>query len=261
MRPPKPPIRKEARKYALTQKALDARRANLLKARAAPREVIYRATAKRQKASRANLQKAIVARRAPEGNAAARLNALKHGLFTRKVAESIERLGESRAEFEAHLHSFERLFAPEDELESKLVRRIAETTWRRLRLFHAQARWEAERLKRLLAQAPKAEKLSVEECEYHAYALVGALFNHQRLFEEAMKVHSQVERALRALLRKKSDGEIEFKVLSFRRESKREEFSFLDAMDRMIALDSSEEGRAQLDSILERVRRKRESRE
>ena len=60
---------------------------------------------------------------------------------------------------------------------------------------------------------------------------------------------------------KKSDGEIEFKVLSFRRESKREEFSFLDAMDRMIALDSSEEGRAQLDSILERVRRKRESRE
>jgi len=104
------------RKYALTPRgarspqALAARRANLAKARAAPRDVIYRPTEKRQAASRANLQKALAARKTPKGNAAARLNALKHGLFAKQVvAASVARLGEDPKAFAEHLRLFERV--------------------------------------------------------------------------------------------------------------------------------------------------------
>ena len=68
----------------MTARELAARRANLEKARAASRDG-YRRTEKRLRASRANLEKAIAARRGPEGNASARLNALKHGLFAKQT--------------------------------------------------------------------------------------------------------------------------------------------------------------------------------
>ena len=64
------------RKYRLSPEALAARRASLKKARAAPRDLVYRTTEKRQAASRANLQKAIAARNSPEGSANIRMNAV-----------------------------------------------------------------------------------------------------------------------------------------------------------------------------------------
>ncbi len=243
---------KRKRKRVPTALELAARRSNLLKARAAPKEIIYRPTAKRRAASLANIQKAIAVRKTPEGNLATRLNALKHGLFAHRIEDSVARLGESREEFRAHLRLFERFYIPEDDLEKKLVRRLAETTWRRLRLFRAQARWEADRLKQVLAQAPSAEKLTVEEAERRAYALLGIIFNYDQLFQEAMKVHSQVERALRALLRKKSGGKIEFKVLSPRRESRIPELdepSIFDLINTIEVLRDSKEGR----ELLQRV--------
>jgi hypothetical protein len=215
---------KPKRKYRLTRagrlsvRAQAARRANLEKARAAPREVLYRATPKRRAASRANLRKAIAARKAPEGNRAARLNALRHGLFSRQMAESIDRLGESREEFRAHQRLFECYFAPEDDPERALVRSIAEATWRRLRLFRSQAHFEARRIAKTLGDAPSASKLTAQEAERRALVLVQLLFSYERMFQEAWKIHSQVERALRRLLRKKSNGKIEFKVLSPRRD-------------------------------------------
>src|SRR5437870_824770 len=130
-RPPK-------RKYRLSPEALAARRANLERARSAPKGVMYRSTEKRQAASRANLQKAIEARNTPEGNTNARMNALKHGLNTRNVADSVARLGEDPEEFREHLESFQRFFRPEGYVETELVRRLAETFWRRLRLYSSQ---------------------------------------------------------------------------------------------------------------------------
>ncbi|PYV24596.1 MAG: hypothetical protein DMG27_12480, partial [Acidobacteria bacterium] len=129
-------------KGPLSERELAARRSNLRKARAAPKELIYRPTPKRQAASRANMEKAIAARRAPAGNANARLNALKHGLFARRVRESVARLGESLDEFDRHVGLVERLFAPQDAVERELTLRLAETLWRRLRLFRAQERKE-----------------------------------------------------------------------------------------------------------------------
>src|SRR5690348_12285107 len=97
--------------------ALASRRANLERARAAPREKIYRSTEKRLAASRANLAKAIAARRSPRGNASARLNALRDGLFVRDVAGSVPCMGEDPAEFRAHHHLYFRIFAPADDEE------------------------------------------------------------------------------------------------------------------------------------------------
>ena len=147
----------------LSPAELAARRANLQKAHAAPEEVIYRATARRQAASRANIQKAIAWRRSPGGNAVARLNALKHGAFARTLADTVQRLREDPAEFQRHLRLFRQAYIPQDKKEALLVQRLAETTWRRLRLFHAQARWEADRLHGLFAAAPRSGTLTAIE--------------------------------------------------------------------------------------------------
>jgi uncharacterized protein YbjT (DUF2867 family) len=65
-------VRISKRAYVLTPagrssvRARAARRANLEKARAAAKEIIYRPTPRRQAASRANLEKALAARLTPE---------------------------------------------------------------------------------------------------------------------------------------------------------------------------------------------------
>jgi hypothetical protein len=160
--------------------------------------------------------KARASRRAPRGNAAARLNALKHGLFARLVPESVGRLAENPREFENHRRRFAQVFAPEDEAERKLVRRLAETVWRRLRLHQAQARWEREQLKEIFDSAPRAAQLNAEETERRAYALVHLLCDFDHFFREADRLTARIESPLRALLRKR--GILDFKVFSRRRD-------------------------------------------
>jgi hypothetical protein len=202
----------------LTARELAARRANLEKARAAAGEG-YRPTEKRLRASRANLEKAIAARRSPEGNAAARLNALKHGLFAQQtLAESVGRLGEDKEEFAQHLRLFERVFAPADEEEEQIVRGLAQTVWRRLRFFCAQARWEKERLQSMFAEAPSPDRLSLEDTVARADGLALALMEFEAFFRELGKLESQVEFWLRKLIRKRSQGELRWKGFSPRRE-------------------------------------------
>jgi len=202
----------------LTPLELAARRANLEKARAASSEG-YRPTEKRLRASRANLEKAIAARRSPKGNAAARLNALKHGLFAKQtVAESVVRLREDKEEFAQHLRFFERVFVPADEEEKPIVKGLAETMWRRLRFFQAQACWEKERLERIFAGAPTPAQLGLEDTVARADGLALALMEFEAFFRELGKLESQVEFWLRKLIRKRSQGELRWKSFSPRRD-------------------------------------------
>jgi len=211
--------RKSTPRGAPSERALAARRANLAKARAAPRERLYRSTERRQAASRANLEKAIAARRAPEGNAAARLNALKHGMFAKRtVAASITRLGESPEMFGEHLRLFAQVFAPQNDEEKDLVRRLAETVWRRLRLHIAQATQERERLQELFRSAPTARQLTAQETVDRADALAIYVGDHEAYFREANKIQSEIEYLLRELLRKRSGGEIQYWFHSPRRD-------------------------------------------
>ena len=202
----------------LTARELAARRANLEKARAAAREG-YRPSEKRLRASRANLEKAIAARRSPEGNAAARLNALKHGLFAQQtLAESVGRLGEDKEEFAEHLRLFERVFAPADQEEKQIVRRLAQTVWRRLRFFRAQACWEKEKLQRMFAEAPAPAQLDVVDTLARAEGLVMALMQFEPSYRALSKLEAQVEYWLRKLIRKRSDGKLRWKGFTRRRE-------------------------------------------
>jgi hypothetical protein len=202
----------------LTPLELAARRANLEKARAALGEG-YRPTEKRLRASRANLEKAIAARRGPQGNAAARLNALKHGLFAKQtLAASVDRLREDREEFAQHLRFFERVFVPADEEEKPIVKGLAETMWRRLRFFRAQACWEKERLQRMFAEAPAPPHLGLDDTVARADGLTLALMEFEAFFRELSKLESQVEFWLRKLIRKRSEGKLRWKGFSPRRD-------------------------------------------
>ena len=213
---PQPPAQRRGKKPGkpLTPRELASRRANLVKARAA-----YRPTEKRLRASRANFEKAIAARRAPPGNASARLNALKHGLFAQQtLAESMDRLREDKEEFAQHLRFFERVFIPADDEEKPIVRGLAETVWRRLRFFHAQARWEKERMERLFANAPTPAQLSPENTAACADRLTLALMDFEAFYRELDKLESQVEFWLRKLIRKRSQGQLRWKGFSPRRD-------------------------------------------
>src|SRR5437588_12003561 len=204
-------------KGPLSERELAARRSNLRKARAAPKELIYRPTPKRQAASRANMEKAIAARRAPEGNANARLNALKHGLFARRVRERVSLLGESLEEFAQHLALVERLFAPQDAVERELVLRLAETLWRRLRLFRAQERKERNAVENWSNWA--GAFVDATETERRAQMLLFLLHDFRDLFNHLGQLTCQVESLLRALSKQRSGGLQGFQMYAPRRDS------------------------------------------
>jgi len=220
----------------LTARELAARRANLEKARAAPREA-YQPTEKRLQASRANLAKAIAARRRPEGNASARLNALKHGLYSKQtLAESVDRLAEDKEEFAQHLRQFERVFAPGDEEEKRMVRRLAATVWRRLRFFRAQGCWEKEKLQRMIAEAPAPAQLSLDDTVARAEGLSLALMQFDAFFRELNRLEAQVEFWLRKLIRKRSQGKLRWKGFRPRRDPLLERPEEEEQIDRFVEI-------------------------
>jgi hypothetical protein len=213
----------------LSEAELAARRANLELARAAPRDRIYRRTRRRREASRRNIQLALAWRRSPEGNARARLNAFQHGLAAKTNPELRAALGESPEDFARHLELVARVFVPRDEEEGRLIERLAQATWRHIRIFRAQARLERFAWRRLLARAGKARAghalgphppapltppalsgarhLSLEETSERAYQ-VSKLFAEARLVEsEASRVEDRIERILAALIRERARAE------------------------------------------------------
>ena len=200
------------RNWHLTPARLAAMRINVRKMQAAS-VAKFRMTEKRAAALRENIKKAQAAWRVSEKRKLPSYNNLKHGLFAKQVAESVARLGEDPSEFEAHRQLFAQVFTPQDDVERQLVRQVAETVWRRLRLFRAQFRWESDGLKKLVAESPVAEPLSAEETESRAYALAQVLTDYRLFFSQAAALESQIERGLRKLLRKRG-GNPEFKVFS-----------------------------------------------
>jgi hypothetical protein len=207
----------------LTPLELAARRANLEKARAVANES-FRPTEKRLRASRANFEKALAARRSPEGKATARLNALKHGLFAKQtLAESVDRLGEDKEAFGLHLRLFERVFAPADQEEKQIVHGLAQTVWRRLRFFQAQACWEKEKLQRMFAKAPP-DQLGLEDTVARAEGLALALMQFDAFFRELNKLESQVEFWLRKLIGIRSQGRLRWKGFRPRRDPEMQRF-------------------------------------
>jgi hypothetical protein len=203
-----PPPHREGRPgWPLSEAALAARRANLAKARAADKDLIYRATKRRRAASRANIQKAIAWRRSPEGNAVARLNAFKHGLAAKHLPELRARLGETPQDFEKHHQRVRQVFRPENREERHLVERLARATWRRIRLFRAQARYECWVWRHLGAPVGKPRRLTLEEISDRAYEISKLYFEAQLVENEADRIQHRIERILAAFTRERARDE------------------------------------------------------
>lgn len=197
----------------LSPRELAARRANIRKAHAAPKDLIYRYTEKRNLASWTNLQKAIARRNQPDVNARVRLNALQHGFSARDMEASIAALGEDRAAYARHLRRFAALFSPGDETETRLVMRAAKAAWRRLRLYRALACWERRRLREVFHAWRRArslppesegrqtpETLMPQEILICAYLLPDAVLHRAHFEEQTRRIWTQIIRPLRALV-------------------------------------------------------------
>ncbi len=175
---------------------------------------MYFLTSRRLAACRANLIKARAAPRPPERYARSRRNSLRHGFYTQALRESVTRLGESLEEFDEYLWLFARAFAPQDETENTIVRHLGETAWRRLRLYRAHIRAEARVVWRLLSSAEVKGVLSAEETGERATALLVVLLNQMLLLKRLARLAGHMERLLRALIKRRSGGTINFRVFA-----------------------------------------------
>jgi hypothetical protein len=185
----------------LSPRELRARRANLRKARLAPQDLIYRPTAKRLAACLKNLRQAVAARRRKEGSGRVRLNALRHGVYSRElVDESVRRLGESEREFAQHRELFARLLGPESEEDAVIVWELSNLAWRRLRLFRAMAERERRDLRRLLEQYPPPRPLTAAETRERMYLLFATLDNCDRVVGEASKLRFEMQEFFQMLI-------------------------------------------------------------
>ncbi len=185
----------------LSRRELAARRANLLLARAAPKDLIYRPTAKRLAASLKNLRKAMTARRSQEGNDRVRLNALRHGVFSRElIDESVSRLGEDRREFERHRELFACIFVPHTEDEAAIVYELSNIAWRRLRLFRAAAERERRDLRRAFERYCEPGLLDAQETLSRMYLVLDTLDNCTRVLKDAARLRDEIQQLVRMLI-------------------------------------------------------------
>lgn len=181
-------------------KALAARRANIAKAHAAARQSGYRPTERRRAASRANLAKAHAWRRSPQGNAVARRNAFQHGLAVKKLPELLVPLGEGLEDLERHRAMVWEVFQPQDGVEEDLVERLAQATWRRMRLLRARARQELLMWRRLQARAGQKQRLSREETERRAGVIARRLDQSSSIEDEASALETRIHKLLDTLV-------------------------------------------------------------
>lgn len=201
------------RNFRLTPARLRAMQINARKMQRASVEK-FRMTEARREANDRNIRKALAAPRTPESRLRSRFNHLQHGLQVGSLEETIELMGEDRKEFEEHAERFRRVFVPRGEAEEEVVRSIARATWRRLRLFRAQACWETKQLKKLFARAPAVPQLDTEATRARAHLLLIALTDRDLFAKHDQSLIAEVERELRMLLRLRAGGKTGFGLYS-----------------------------------------------
>ncbi len=153
-----------------------------------------------------NLDRAHAAPWDPERTLRSRRNNLQHGFYAENLRDTAPRVGESLEEFDRHVGLFECAFVPEDEVERKIVQNLAETAWRRRRMFRAQVESEARYIRRLMRRWPPLERLTADETELRAIELMGLRPRDIRLVERSDRLLAHMERLLRALVERRSAG-------------------------------------------------------
>jgi hypothetical protein len=91
---------------------------------------------------------------------------------------------------------------------------MANAIWRRLRLYNAAARWEADALRKCLGQGPEAGSLTADETLMRGHGVMVLLLDETRLSRSRFKLLCDVERQLRALMRIRSGRKTRFNFIS-----------------------------------------------
>jgi len=258
------------RNWRLTPARLAAMKVNVRKMQRASVEK-FQMTDRRKRASLANIAKAQAAERSPESYARSRFNHLQHGLDVRSLEETMHLMKEDPEEYEAHRQRFRRVFAPRFKAEERAVDLIAAATWRRLRLFHAQARWEADRLKHFFSRAEFVQPLDAEETRTRGLTLLVLLCERERLVRKDQSLIALVEREIRTLLRLRADGDPDFHLYSrdsrktwrryekLRNELEAEYREIAELEQNMELMDRLREGGPEVDAAIEQARAARRS--
>jgi len=189
-----------------------------------------------------------------------RYHTLKHGLgkgFS-PLEESMAALGEDPAEFNSSLRLIERAFVPKNLPEYEVVLRLAESIWRRLRLYKAAARWEEDALRQALSSGHDVERLTVEETRMRAYGIMMLLLDEPRVIRSRFQLLAEVERQLRALLKIRSGGKAKFHFIS--RQSRKEQGELEEEERFWRVMDRIDEGGPEVEAILEEFRAQKERR-
>ncbi len=195
------------RRHNLTPAQRRARLANLAKAREANSGENYRRTEARLAAARANIALAQAAPRSPQSYAHAWRNNLMHGLTVRNLEKSLPAFGENPKEFQAHRRRLARAFAPQDEIERRVVERLADVVWLRLRLYRGQAGWEAAMLSRIVRKFPPKPQLDADETRQRADRLLEPFIMPSPVFRYEDGLLNRIERLIRYLLRYRGRGD------------------------------------------------------
>jgi hypothetical protein len=180
----------------------------------------YQLTPKRLAAARANLAKAWAAHRAGKVPRPARPPNLKHGFFALDLRQSVIRLGEDLEAYDEHLRRFERVLTPQNEIEQRIVRRIAEAAWRLLRSYRARAHAQTRKLRKALETLAPHSPLNTRQTKRLALYLVEMFWDEHYMVNCVTRLRNQLERLFRVLLIQRTGSDQGFRVFSNRRLSK-----------------------------------------
>jgi len=183
-----------------------------------------------------------------------RYHTVKHGLSAGvcSIEETVAALGEDPAEFKTFARLIERTFVPHNLPEYEVVLRLAEAIWRRLRMYNAAARWEADALRQALSSGPEVTSLTVDETRLRACGVMTLLVNETHLSRSRFQLLAEVERQFRALLKIRSGGKAKFHFIS---RQTRKELRELEEDERFWrVIDRIDEGGPEIEAILEKFR-------
>ncbi len=199
-----------------TPRTRAAARANLVKANAVLRAKGYPHPPSQRAAASRNIRKAWLVSHHAANYPRIHAVHLKHGLQVRALERTIAPLGEDPAEYARLRTALDRTFAPQDELERRIVGRLGETVWLRQRLFMAEARWQTDEVQALLDGPPIPAK-NLDALYERALNLMEAASLHDRFFDLADRISHRVERLCRVLLHHRSGGKVRFGLFRTRR--------------------------------------------
>ena len=159
-------------------------------------------------------------------------------------------LHEDPAEFRAFTELIERAFVPRNLPEYEVVQRRT-AIWRRLRLYNAAARWEADTLRQSLGSGPEVGSLTADETRMRAFGIMMLLMDEARVSRSRFRLLCQVERQLRALMRIRSGGKARFHFIS---RQTRKEIKELEESERYWrAFDWIAEGGPEVEAAIDKI--------